>query len=74
MSVITVLAVDTGLLILMLIGLVRDGYADSGIRHLLYNQVTPTSLMYHLPQILKRYPVHHLDDLGSDRGDTTGGP
>ncbi len=44
---VTMVAVDTGLLMLMLIGLVRDGHRGSvGIWQLLYNQVTLTFAAY----------------------------
>ncbi len=68
------LAADTILLTIMLIGLLRHAHGGSvGIWHLLYKQVTPSPFHYRLPQVLKTLSVHHLDDLGSNRGDTTGG-
>ena len=69
-----VLAADTALLMIMLIGLLRRGNGSPiGIWHLLYKQVTPDLFHHRSPQVLKTLLVHHLDDLGGGSGDTTTG-
>ncbi len=69
-----ILAADTILLVIMLIGLLRHAHGGSiGIRNLLYKQVTPDPFHYRSAQVLKTLSVHHLDNLGGDRRDTTGG-
>ncbi|KAI9456853.1 hypothetical protein BJY52DRAFT_1224092 [Lactarius psammicola] len=69
-----ILAADTMLLIIMLIGLLQHAHGSStGIWHLLYKQVTPNPFHYCPHQALKTLSVHHLDDLGANCGDTPGG-
>jgi hypothetical protein len=71
---VAVLTTDTMLFMMMLIGLLRHAHGSSiGIWHLLYKQVTPNPFHDRSPQALKTLSVHHLDDLGGGRGDTTGG-
>jgi len=73
-SSIAILSIDTILFVIMLIGLLRHAHGGStGIWHLLYKQVASNRFHYRSRQVLKALSVHHLDDLGSDRGDTTGG-
>jgi hypothetical protein len=57
---------------IMLIGLLRHAHGSSiGIWHLLYKQVTPNAFYDPSHKVLKTLSVHHLDDLGGGRGDTT---
>jgi hypothetical protein len=66
-----ILAADTILLMIMLIGLLRRAHGSSfGIWRLLYKQVTPNSFCDPSHQVLKTLSVHHLDDRGGGRGDT----
>ncbi len=70
-SATSVFAIDSILLVTMLIGLLRHSHRGSiGIWHLLYTQVTLNLHRRSAWTLKALFEVHHLDDLGGNRGDT----